>query len=76
MKAIVGKVVSTKMTNTIVVEVGRQLVHPLYKKILRRTKRYKVHNEDAKVKEGDIVQIMQIRPESRDKHYKFVKIIK
>ena len=75
MKAIIGKVVSIKMAKTIIVEVGRQWTHPLYKKIIKRSKRYKVHNEDKGVKEGMTVQIEQTKPISREKFYKLVKII-
>ena len=52
MKMMIGKVVSVGMQKTIVVEVERQKVHPLYKKIMRVSKRYKVHNENVKVKVG------------------------
>ncbi|MBI4990607.1 30S ribosomal protein S17 [Candidatus Gottesmanbacteria bacterium] len=73
MKTLTGKVVSTKMAKTIIVEVVRQNVHPLYKKIMHRSTRYKVHNEDSSVKEGDTVKIVSVRPISKDKHYKVIK---
>lgn len=72
MKNIVGKVVSTKMDKTIVVEVERQKVHPLYKKIMKRTNKFKVHSEDGTLKVGDKVKIISARPKSREKHYKVV----
>lgn len=72
MKNLIGKVVSTKMAKTITVEIVRQHVHPLYKKIMRRSRKYKVHNEDTSVKEGDIVKIIAVKPLSKDKHFKFV----
>ncbi|MBI3380030.1 30S ribosomal protein S17 [Candidatus Gottesmanbacteria bacterium] len=70
MKNIIGKIVSTKMMKTIVVEVARQRVHPLYKKIMRRTARIKVHNEDETLKVGDMVKITSTRPLSKTKHFK------
>ena len=72
MKNFTGKVVSLKMEKTAVVEVERQKVHPLYKKIIRRTKRIKVHSEDKTLKEGDIVKIASTRPMSKEKHFRVV----
>jgi small subunit ribosomal protein S17 len=69
MKILEGKVVSNKMSKTIVVEVERQNFHPLYKKIIRRTKRYKVESENPNIKIGDIVKIKQARPISKEKHF-------
>lgn len=73
MKILTGKVVSTKMAKTVVVQVERQHVHPLYKKFITRTKRYKAHNDDSGVKMGDIVRIISTRPISKEKHYKILK---
>ncbi|OGG08044.1 30S ribosomal protein S17 [Candidatus Gottesmanbacteria bacterium RIFCSPHIGHO2_02_FULL_40_24] len=75
MNKLTGKVVSTKMNKTIIVEVKRQVTHPVYRKILIRTKRYKVHNEDKKVNVGDSVRIRQVRPVSKEKHYLLVEIL-
>lgn len=72
MKILTGKVVSTKMTKTIVVDVVRQRFHPRYKKIIRRSKRYKVHCEDQSIKEGDVVKIVSCRPVSANKHFKLL----
>jgi small subunit ribosomal protein S17 len=74
MKSLNGKVVSTKMQNTIVVEVQHQRMHPLYKKFITKSKRFKVHSEDPSVKEGDMVTIEQIRPISKEKHFKLKTI--
>ena len=60
-----GTVVSTKMDKTIVVEVERKFMHPLYKKFLRTTKKYHAHNEDANIKVGDIVKICETKPISK-----------
>ena len=57
-----GKVTSTKMDKTITVEVRRTYTHPLYKKIIRTSKKYHAHNEDAGIKVGDIVKIQETRP--------------
>ncbi len=60
-----GTVTSTKMQKTVTVEVERRLMHPLYKKFIRITKKYHAHNESAAVKEGDKVQIMECKPISK-----------
>ncbi|MBI2617377.1 30S ribosomal protein S17 [Candidatus Gottesmanbacteria bacterium] len=73
MKTRTGKVVSTKMKNTVVVEVAQQRLHPLYKKFVKRTKRYKVDYPGSSFKVGDTVQIAEIRPLSKEKHYKVIE---
>lgn len=74
-KQLTGKVVSTKMKDTVVVEVLRAFQHPLYKKTLRRHKKYKAHVEsNMKVKEGDTVDITECRPLSKDKRFKVTKV--
>lgn len=75
MKTFVGKVVSDKMEKTSVVEVTRRMVHPLYQKGVKRSKRYKVHDELG-VAEGNWVKIAETRPISRDKRFKIVEVIK
>ena len=70
-----GIVVSDKMDKTIVVKVERQFKHPLYKKIVRKHKKFKVHDENNECKIGDIVQIQESRPLSRDKRWVLKKII-
>lgn len=70
MKTLIGKIVSARMNKTVVVEVKRQKIHPLYKKLIRRTNRLKVHNEDDTLKMGDMVKITTTKPLSKDKHYK------
>jgi len=72
MKILSGKVVSTKMSNTLVVEVAKSRLHPLYKKIIRKTKKYKIHNEDKNVSVGDTVRLVPTRPISKEKHYKLL----
>lgn len=72
MKTLIGKVVSNKMSKTLVVEVQRQRLHPLYKKIMRRSRRYKVHSENPDIKVGELVKITQTKPISKEKHYKII----
>ncbi|MGB9883117.1 MAG: 30S ribosomal protein S17 [Microgenomates group bacterium] len=72
-KILTGKVVSTKMMKTVVVEVERKITHPLYKKVIVRHKRYKAHNDDFKLEIGDIVKIQETRPISKDKHFQVIE---
>ena len=70
MKELIGRVVSIKMAKTVIVEVERLRLHPIYKKYIRRTKRIKAHNEDQNIKEGDMVKITSTRSMSKEKHFK------
>ncbi len=70
-----GVVVSSKMDKTIVVRVQRQYKHPLYKKIVRSHKKFKAHDENNECQEGDIVQIEESRPLSREKRWALQRII-
>lgn len=70
-----GIVVSDKMDKTIVVKVERQYKHPLYKKMIRRHKKFKAHDENNECNLGDTVEIQECRPLSRDKRWKLHKII-
>jgi small subunit ribosomal protein S17 len=74
-KVRVGKVVSDKMDKTIVVAVERSTRHPLYGKIIRKTKKYKAHDEGNACRIGDKVRIMETRPLSRDKRWRLVEIV-
>lgn len=74
-KILQGKVVSTKMQKTIVIEVVFARKHPLYKKIVRKKNRFKAHNENMAVKEGDMVKIIETRPLSGDKHFRLLEVI-
>lgn len=71
-KSLTGTVVSTKMQNTIVVQIERKFRHPLYKKVMKSHKKHKAHCEDSSVKEGDVVTIVSTRPISKDKSFVFV----
>lgn len=74
-KTRVGVVVSDKMDKTIVVAVKDSVQHPLYKKILKRTKKFKAHDENNEAGIGDRVEIMEIRKISKDVNWRLVKII-
>lgn len=71
-----GVVVSNKMQKTIVVEVTRLKAHPLYKKRIRRSKKFMAHDEKNEARIGDWVIIEEVRPLSRHKRWRLVKIIK
>ncbi len=66
---LIGTVVSTKMQKTIVVSVERKFRHPMYRKVITRHKKFKVHSEDKNIQEGDLVMIKETKPISKDKHY-------
>ena len=73
-KHLVGVVVSDKMDKTIVVAVKDSVQHPLYKKILKRTKKFKAHDENNEAGIGDRVEIMETRKLSKDVNWRLVKI--
>ena len=75
-KVLSGRVVSTKMQKTAVVEVGRTTRDMLYKKIIRSTKKYLAHDEEEGCKEGDWVQIEECRPLSRRKRWRVIGIVR
>ena len=74
-KTRVGVVVSDKMDKTIVVAVKDSVQHPLYKKILKRTKKFKVHDENNETGIGDRVEIMETRKISKQVNWRLVKIL-
>ena len=74
-KTRVGIVVSDKMDKTIVVAIRDNVKHPLYKKIIKRTVRFKAHDENNTARIGDTVMIMETRPLSKDKNWRLVEII-
>ena len=71
----VGRVISDKMQKTVVVEVSRRGRHPLYKKIVRHTARYKAHDERGEARVGDTVLIAETRPLSKDKRWRVVRVV-
>lgn len=70
-----GKVVSDKMDKTIVVEISTKKSHPLYGKRVKFSRRFKAHDENNEAKVGDIVEIMETRPLSKDKHFRLINIV-
>lgn len=71
----VGIVVSDKMDKTIVIAVSERVKHPLYKKIVNRTKKFKAHDENNACGIGDKVLIQETRPLSKDKCWRLVEIV-
>jgi small subunit ribosomal protein S17 len=67
-----GTVVSDKNDKTVIVRVDRQVMHPLYKKYIRRSKRYAAHDEANNARIGDVVRIVECRPLSRTKRWQIV----
>ena len=74
-KTRVGVVVSDKMDKTIVVAIKTKVRHPLYGKMVNRTRKFKAHDENNECGIGDTVKIMETRPLSKDKHWRLVEII-
>jgi len=74
-KVRIGKVVSDKMDKTIVVAIEELIQHKLYKKSVKRTVKFKAHDENNEAQVGDRVQIMETRPLSREKRWRLVKIV-
>ena len=70
-----GRVISTDMAKTVVVAVETSFQHPLYKKILSKTRKFKAHDEDQKCGVGDLVSIMETRPLSNTKRWRVVEIV-
>ena len=74
-KTLTGIVVSDKMDKTVVVAIQDNVKHPLYKKIVKRTVKFKAHDENKACNVGDRVSIMETRPMSKDKRWRVVEII-
>ncbi len=74
-KTQIGIVVSDKMQKTVVVEVARRGRHPLYKKIVRKSRRFKAHDEQGSARAGDTVLISETRPLSKDKRWRVVRVL-
>ena len=72
---LIGEVISDKMDKTIVVKVGRLIRHPVFNKMVRRSKKYKAHDNKNKCRIGDRVKIVETRPLSRDKRWSVLEII-
>ncbi len=74
-KVMTGRVVSDKMTKTVIVEIEHTRRHPLYGKVVKRANRFKAHNEEPLAKLGDLVKIIESRPLSREKHWRVHEIV-
>ncbi len=74
-KTMIGTVSSDKMEKTITVNVETVKQHPLYRKIIKTSKKYKAHDENNEAKIGDVVKIMETRPLSKDKRWKLTEIV-
>ena len=74
-KTRVGVVISDKMDKTVVIAVERKEKHPLYKKFIKTTATFKVHDENNECTVGDKVEVMETRPISKDKNWRLVQII-
>lgn len=70
-----GIVVSDKMEKTIVVAIETMILHPIYKKRVKRTTKFKAHDENNVAKIGDKVRIMETRPLSKDKNWRLVEVL-
>lgn len=74
-RALVGRVVSDKMDKTVTVLVERKVKHPLYGKIIRRSKKYHAHDENNEFHEGDLVEIQESRPIAKTKAWRVSKLV-
>ena len=74
-KVRIGRVISDKMDKTIVVAIEGNVKHPLYGKIVKRTYKLKAHDENNECRVGDIVEVMETRPLSKEKRWRLVQII-
>ena len=74
-KTRIGKVVSNKMDKTIVVAIENHVKHPLYNKIVKKTYKLKAHDENNECNIGDTVKVMETRPLSKNKRWRFVELI-
>tara|TARA_A100001037_G_scaffold287025_1_gene296037 strand:+ start:261 stop:536 length:276 start_codon:yes stop_codon:yes gene_type:complete len=71
-----GTVVSDKMTQTIVVRVDRRVRHPLYKKVITRSRKFYAHDAENAAKTGDVVKIRETRPLSKLKRWELVEVVR
>ena len=74
-KTMTGVVVSNKMDKTVVVKVERRFAHPVFKKVVKTTKKYKVHDEKNECVEGDFIRIQETRPLSKEKRWRLMDIV-
>lgn len=75
-KVMTGTVVSNKMDKTVVVAVERKFIHPTFKKVVKRTKKFRCHDEKNECSVGDFISMGEVRPLSKTKRWNLVKILK
>lgn len=74
-KVLTGRVVSNKMEKTVVVAVETLVKHPMYQRIIRRTRKFKAHDEENSCRIGDKVKVMETRPLSKEKRWRVIEIL-
>jgi len=74
-RTLIGEVVSDKMDKSVTVLIKRQMKHPLYGKIIERSKKYHAHDESNQVKAGDVVEIQEGRPISKTKSWTVTRVV-
>jgi len=74
-KSFIGRVISDKMDKTVVLAVTRRIAHSRYNKVVKRTTKYKAHDEKNECKVGDMVRVIETRPISKDKRWKVLEIV-
>ena len=74
-KSFIGRVISDKMDKTVVLAVTRRIAHARYNKVVKRTTKYKAHDEKNECKVGDMVRVIETRPISKDKRWKVLEIV-
>ncbi|MBW0454695.1 MAG: 30S ribosomal protein S17 [Candidatus Kinetoplastibacterium crithidii] len=74
-RVLIGKVISSKMNKSVVVQVERRVKHQVLGKVVTRSVNYKAHDEENKYKDGDIVEIKECRPISRDKSWMVMSLV-
>ena len=75
-KVMTGTVVSNKMDKTVVVSVERKFVHPTFKKVVKRTRKFQCHDEKNECSVGDFISMREVRPLSKNKRWNLVEILK
>lgn len=75
-KVITGTVVSNKMDKTLVVQAERKFIHPTFKKVVKRTKKFKCHDEANQCSIGDLISMREVRPMSKTKRWNLLKVLK
>lgn len=74
-RSLIGWVVSNKMEKTVVVEIRSRKAHPLYRRIINRTRRFQAHDAENRCTMGDMVRILECRPISKNKHWQVAEIM-